>query len=110
MKIVLIGPTYPYRGGISHYNTLLCQYLNKKHEIICISFKKLYSNLLIKLFYKSNIDFKDKSSKEPIKFTAKEIIDTTNPLTWINAFYEIKKQNPNLLIFHWQTPYFSLVY
>jgi len=110
MKIISIGPTYPYRGGISHYNTLLCKHLSKNHKVKCISFKKLYSKLLIKLFYKTNIDFKDKESKELIKFDAKEIIDTTNPLTWLNTFFEIKKQEPDMLIFHWQTPYFSLVY
>lgn len=110
MNISVVGPTYPYRGGISHYNTQLCKSLNRKHKINCISFKNLYSKFLIKLFYKADIDFKDKTSKEKIQFPAKEIIDTINPFTWLSAFWEIRKNNPELLIFHWQSPYFSLVY
>ena len=46
MKICIIGPTYPYRGGISHYNTLLCENLKKRHDIKSISFKRLYPSFL----------------------------------------------------------------
>lgn len=110
MKICTIGPTYPYKGGISHFNTTLCNNLIKQHEVFAISFKRLYSRLLVKFFYKMDIDFKDKMSKEKIEFEAKEIIDSVNPFTWLKAFFYIEKQKADLLIFHWQTTYFSFVY
>ena len=30
-KVVLIGPVYPYKGGISHYTSLLYRALKKKY-------------------------------------------------------------------------------
>ncbi|MBP8002867.1 MAG: hypothetical protein KA338_26750, partial [Chloroflexi bacterium] len=32
-RFCLIGPTYPYRGGIAHYTTLLAQHLRQEHEV-----------------------------------------------------------------------------
>ena len=46
MKYVLIGPTYPYRGGISHYTTLLYQHLGAAHEVKLYSFKRQYPAFL----------------------------------------------------------------
>ena len=46
MKYVLIGPTYPYRGGISHYTTLLFQHLSAVHETVLYSFKRQYPRFL----------------------------------------------------------------
>ena len=105
MKICIIGPTYPYRGGISHYNTLLCENLKKKHDIKSISFKRLYPSFLY-----PGKDQKDLNSKINIKTDSEYLIDSINPLTWIHAFLRIKKEQPGILIFHWWTPFFTPVY
>ena len=43
MKISMIGPVYPYRGGISHFTTMLAKKLIAAgHEVQVISFKKQY--------------------------------------------------------------------
>ena len=105
MKICIIGPTYPYRGGISHYNTLLCENLKKRHDIKSISFKRLYPSILY-----PGKDQKDLDSKINIKTDSEYLIDSINPLTWIHAFLSIKKEQPGILIFHWWTPFFAPVY
>jgi len=105
MKICIIGPTYPYRGGISHYNTLLCENLKKKHNIKSISFERLYPSFLY-----PGKDQKDLNSKINIKTDSEYLIDSINPLTWIHAFLRIKKEQPGILIFHWWTPFFTPVY
>ena len=38
-KIVLIGPVYPYKGGIAHYTSLMYQALAKEHDVTMISYK-----------------------------------------------------------------------
>jgi glycosyltransferase involved in cell wall biosynthesis len=105
MKIYSIGPTYPHRGGISHYNTLLCENLKKRHDIKSISFKRLYPSFLY-----PGKDQKDVNSKITIKTDSEQLIDSINPLTWIHAFLRIKKEQPDMLIFHWWTPFFTPVY
>ena len=38
-NIVLIGPVYPYKGGIAYYTNLLYQALAKKYKVEMISYK-----------------------------------------------------------------------
>ena len=102
MKIYVTGPTYPYSGGISHYNTLLCETLKKKHEVKSISFKRLYPSFL---FPGKNQE--DLESKERIEVSAEFILDSINPVTWLKVFSKIRKGKPDLLISHWWTPFFA---
>ena len=46
MKIAVIGPTYPFRGGIAHYTTLLVQHLRERHDVRLISYIKQYPKWL----------------------------------------------------------------
>ena len=101
MRIYIIGPTYPYRGGISHYNTLLCENLKKRHDLKSVSFKRLYPSFLFPGKYQ-----KDFKSKINIKTDAEHLIDSINPLTWIHVFLSIKKEQPDILILQWWTPFF----
>ncbi len=47
-KIILIGPVYPYKGGISHYTTLLYRVLSEKFDVKMISYKMQYPTFLFK--------------------------------------------------------------
>ena len=47
-KIVLIGPVYPYKGGISHYTSLMYKALSQKHDVTMISYKMQYPRFLFK--------------------------------------------------------------
>ena len=47
MNIVVIGPLYPYRGGISDTNKELCESLiSSGHKVEVINFKLLYPRFL----------------------------------------------------------------
>ena len=41
-KIVLVGPVYPYKGGISHYTGLMYKALSKKYQVVMVSYKLQY--------------------------------------------------------------------
>ncbi|ASA78635.1 glycosyltransferase family 4 protein [Thermococcus sp. 5-4] len=103
MKIVVIGPTYPFVGGISHYNTELCKNLARKHELMLISYKRRYPSFL----YPGRDQIDETSNEKIIINNVEYILDTINPITWIRTFLKIKKYNPDLLIFHWVTPFMS---
>ena len=104
MRIVLIGPTYPFRGGISHYSTLSYDILSKKHDVKFISFNRQYPDSLF-----PGKTQKDNSQK-PLKAESLAIIDSLNPLSWVKVIREVKKFNPDLTIFQWWTPFFSPCY
>ena len=48
MKIVLIGPVYPYKGGIAHYTSLLYRALAQSHDVTLVSFVMQYPKLLFR--------------------------------------------------------------
>lgn len=107
MKICLVGPTYPYKGGISHYNTTLCNELSKRHNVFLISYKRQYPSFLYP--GKEQIN-KDSNIKVNETTNFEYIIDTINPLTWIKTYSKIKNENPDLVIFQWVHPFFTFVF
>ena len=103
-KIVLIGPVYPYKGGISHYTGLMCRALSKQYETIMMSYKLQYPKFMFK---KEQRDYENDSFK--IEDTIYNI-NTANPFNWVKVALEIKKMNPDLIIFQWWHPYFTPCY
>ena len=81
MKIALIGPFPPYRGGISMFNYSLAKELQKHHEIFKISFSLQYPKYF----------FPGKSQKSSFQDNdIIEIINSINPFTWIKTANYIK--------------------
>jgi glycosyltransferase involved in cell wall biosynthesis len=99
MKISIIGQVYPFKGGISHYNSLLANELMMRAEVQVISFKRIFPKWLHPL--KSN---KDTKSKNFFKGEAEFLFDVPNPLTWSAVIKRVVKYNPDVLIMHWYTP------
>lgn len=104
MRYVLIGPTYPYRGGISHYTTLLYQHLGAAHEVKLYSFKRQYPAFL----FPGRTD-KD-PSRSPLRADCEYLLDPSNPLTWLETFRRIKGDRPDALILQWWVPYWALTF
>ena len=102
MKICLIGPTYPFRGGISHYTTLLFRNLKKKHDVSFFSFKRQYPQRL----------FPGKTDIDPSQIHIKEkgverILDSMNPLSWLIVAWKIAKLKPDLFIIPWWVSFWA---
>lgn len=103
-KIVLIGPVYPYKGGIAHYTSLLYRTLAEKYEVEMISYKMQYPKLLFK---KEQKDYSNDMFKvENTQF----LIHTANPFNIVRVGKMIKRKNPDLVIIQWWHPYFALCY
>ena len=94
-KFVIVGPTYPFKGGISHYTTLLYHELKKYHEVKFLSFSRAYP----KFFFPGNSSFD--SSKKEIKAEAERIVDWASPFSWFSAGKKIKEYCPDIVIFPW---------
>jgi len=103
MKVALLGPTYPHRGGIAHYTTLLARAFAQRHETHLVSFRRLYP----KLFFPGTTQF-DRSGEaiEP-PVPPEPILDSVNPLTWIAAGRRLRALAPELLVVTWWHPFFG---
>ena len=93
MNIVVIGPLYPYRGGISDTNKELCESLiSSGHKVEVINFKLLYPKFL----FPGKTQFHQ--SDENTNLKSHRIINTVNPVNWIRVIKKINELNPDLLI------------
>jgi len=102
MKICLIGPTHPLRGGIAHYNTQLALEFAVRHRVTLISFSRQYPRLL----FPGRTQL-DPNSKSP-GLTTEALLDSLNPLSWLRAGRRIAELSPDLTVVHWWNPFFAL--
>ncbi len=103
-RYALIGPTYPYRGGIAHYTTLLARHLRVDHEVLLISFGRQYPGWLFP--GKSDKD----PSERPLQTAAEYILDPLRPLTWRKTLHRLRAWQPDVVIMPWWHPYFALAW
>ena len=102
MKVVLVGPTYPYRGGIAHYTTLLYRQLCAcGHQTTLYSFKRQYPRWL----------FPGRSDRDPSQLVldadCQYVLDSLNPFTWWMAARAIRAQSPDVLVLPWWVTFFA---
>lgn len=102
-RLCIIGPTYPYRGGIAHYTTLLTRHLREEegNEVLLISFSRQYPKWLFP--GKSDKD----PSKRPLTTEAEYLLDPINPVTWRRTLKQVKQFQPDVVIIPWWHPYFA---
>lgn len=103
-KIILIGPIYPYKGGISHYTGLMCRELSKRHNVEMISYKMQYPRFL---FHKEQRDYSNDSFKIE---GAKYMLHTANPFNIVRTARYIRRKQPDLVAIQWWHPYFAPCY
>ena len=98
MKIVLIGPFPPLRGGISMFNHSLAKELEKSNQVYRISFSKQYPNL----FFPGKTQFFDLNEQSSMN-----LINSINPLSWTSTANYINNIKPDLVIFQYWMPFFA---
>ncbi len=103
MQITLIGPTYPFRGGIAHYTSLLTEHLRQRHQVRLISYIKQYPKWL----YPGNTAMDPSPDSSVLRVDADRILTPMNPFTWWRTYQIIKNDQPDLLLLQWWTPFWS---
>lgn len=97
MRMVLITPTTPHRGGIAQFGTLLAQQLSQSHQLITWGFSRLYPAWL----------FPGSTAPDPSQHTVSHTVDTwldgLNPCSWWRAWRTLP--HVDLIIWQWWTPF-----
>ena len=101
MRIVLIGPTYPFRGGIAHYNSCLNEQLRENHETLLISLSKQYPKLLFPGQTQQDL------SENFLSTPTEPLLNPIHPSSWYQVCTRISQFKPEAVVFQWWTPYFS---
>lgn len=104
MRFVLVGPAYPFRGGIAQYTTSLFRALSERHEVCLISFSRQYPGPLF-----PGRTQKDES-KSPFRVPHEPLFDSLSPSSWRRVGKRICDYTPDAVVFQWWQPFFGPAY
>jgi len=102
MRIGLIGPAFPFRGGIAHYTTLLYRALAERHDVCFISWSRQYPRLL----FPGRSD-RDPSRRPLVAGEVERLIDSLDPRTWRSAARRLERHDPQMVIFQWWVAFWA---
>ena len=102
MKIALLSCFYPYRGGISQFNTYLYEELGKRNIVKAFNFTRQYPEILFpgKTQYVTQDD-------EAVPVESTSLLDTANPFSYIKTYKAIKEWGPDVLIVRYWMSWFA---
>lgn len=102
MKIVIVGPSHPYRGGIAAFtDRLAMEFVKEGVDIEVVTFKLQYPSFL----FPGKTQYSD--AKAPEGFPIERKVNSINPLNWIEVGKEIRKMNPDIVIFTYWMSFFA---
>ena len=106
LRITLVGPFWPYRGGIAHFLAAQARGLAARgHAVDAVTFSRQYPDRLFP--GASQLDGGPAPDGVP---RAARRIDTLNPASWRRAAREILGSRPDVVVFrHWM-PFFAPVF
>ena len=102
LKIFIVGPAFPLRGGPAQFNENLCLELNKKYDAQIISYSLQYPNFL----FPGSSQF-ETSGQAPQGIKIHTLINTVNPFNWIKVALFIRKEKPDFILFRFWLPFFG---
>lgn len=93
MKIVILGPAHPYRGGIAALNDRLAVELIKEgHEVTVFNFSLQYPKFL----FPGKTQYTDDPAPRNVTILRK--VNAVNPLNWWKVGRELRRLRPELII------------
>ena len=101
-NIVLLGPSYPYRGGIASFTERLAREFNAAgHQTLLCTFKLQYPSFLFpgKTQYSS--------AASPQDLNIKRWVNTINPFNWIRIGRRIRGMQPDLIVVRYWMPFLA---
>jgi glycosyltransferase involved in cell wall biosynthesis len=102
MRVSILGPAYPLRGGIAHHVYWLWRELNDRgHTVQVVSFRKLYPGI----FFPGTTQLD--TSRLKLDAQALPTLTPLNPATWLRAFKQVRAFSPDVIVFQWWQPFFG---
>ena len=101
MRVALVGPVHPWRGGIAQYLGLLGESLMPRAEVRGVTFTRQYPGFL----------FPGESQRDPAAvvpgFPVTPLLDSIAPWSWRTAARHLETFAPGLVLLKWWLPFFG---
>lgn len=102
MKIIIVGPAHPYRGGIAtHNNRLAVQLLSEGHRVKVFTFTLQYPRLL----FPGKTQYTADPAPEGVEIV--RTLNSMDPLSWHRTARMIALQRPDAVMLRFWMPYFG---
>ncbi|MDP4214507.1 MAG: glycosyltransferase [Bacteroidota bacterium] len=100
MKVVIIGPAYPLRGGLATFDHRLCKaFAEEGHTASIYSFSLQYPGFL----FPGTTQYS--SDPPPVGIEIHTLINSINPLSWLSTGRRLRKEAPDLLVVRYWLPF-----
>lgn len=102
MKITILGPAHPYRGGLaSIMQTMAREYQSRGHEVRIYTFTVQYPSLL----FPGKTQYID--TPAPKDLHIERVMNTVNPFNWISLGLRLKREAPDIILMKYWTPFMA---
>jgi len=102
-RIVLVGPMYPFRGGIAHLSERMATgFVERGYHVSAITFTRQYPNFL----FPGKTQYETQAVPDRA-VDAERLIDSLNPFSWWKASRRIQEMEPDIVIFRYWLPFFA---
>lgn len=100
MKIVILGTSWPYRGGgIATYNERLArQFMAEGHEVEILTFTLQYPDFL----FPGKTQYSDEPAPADLKIT--RVMNSVNPFSWWKTARLLRRINPDVMVVKFWIP------
>ncbi|HEY2648584.1 MAG TPA: glycosyltransferase [Puia sp.] len=100
MKIVIIGPAWPLRGGLASFDQRLCKaFMDEGHLCSIYSFSLQYPGFL----FPGKTQFS--SDPPPMSIEIHPNINSVNPINWLVIGNRLRKEAPDLVVVRYWLPF-----
>ena len=99
MKVVIIGPAYPLRGGLATYNERLARAFREAgDEVRIVTFSLQYPDFL----FPGQTQFSTEPG--PADLDIEVSLNSVNPLSWLRVGRKLRRERPDLVVFRFWLP------
>lgn len=106
MKIAILSPFYPYRGGIAQFSAMLyTQLIADGHEVQAFNFSRLYPDIL----FPGQTQYVEEGDKA-MAIPSHRLLDSINPISYFQTTKAIQSYQPDVLITAYWMSFFTPAY
>lgn len=100
MRVIIIGPAHPLRGGLASYNERLAkQFIDEGNEVTIYTFSLQYPSFI----FPGTTQYSTES--KPRNIAINVCINSINPFNWIKVGNNLKNEKPDLVIVRYWLPF-----
>ena len=102
MKITILGPAHPYRGGLASIMEIMARTFQRRGDEVDIkTFTLQYPSLLFPG------ESQTVATPPPVDLRICRCVNTMNPLNWVRVGRRIRRERPDFVLMKYWTPFMA---